>query len=286
MGLATRFANRHRQAYAYPGSFLSRIDLEQRMPTAFAQAAHDSRSERYTCIPTHVLIDRFEAEGWRPTFAVQSIARDETRQGFAKHLLRFRRVDALQREHVPELVLLNSHDGSTSYQLLAGIFRILCTNGLVVGDDITDIRIPHRGNVINAVLEGAETVRSHFDDVLARVDDMRALNLSYDERRAFAAAAVQLRFDSETTEVDPNALLARRRLNDGGTDLWTTYNIVQENVIRGGVQVRSRQQPARLRSARTIRGVIQNVGLNQALWTLASRMQELKSSPVTAMVSA
>lgn len=279
MRLATTFKPHHSRQLNGGGDFLTRDELQHRMPSVFAPAAHDSRSARYTHIPTHALLDRFDAEGWRPTFAAQSIVRDESRQGHVKHMLRFRRADALNREYVPELVLVNSHDGSTAYQLLAGVFRFLCTNGLVVGDDVTDIRIPHRGNVIDAVLEGAETVRGHFNEVLAQADAMRSIMLSERERLALATAAVHLRFDETTAIVEPSSLLVPRRVEDVGHDLWRTYNVIQERLIGGGTVVRSRDNTARRRRARAIHGVNQTVSVNRALWTLASEMQRIRALP-------
>lgn len=102
-------------------------------PSIFAQEAHSSRSDRYSYIPTLDLIDGMRSEGFLPVKVTQAGTRDQDKKGFGKHLIRFRRHDQLDASEAREVVLLNSHDGSSGFRLMAGVYRLVCSNGLIIG---------------------------------------------------------------------------------------------------------------------------------------------------------
>ncbi|EDR6291798.1 DUF945 domain-containing protein, partial [Salmonella enterica subsp. enterica serovar Pensacola] len=104
-------------------------------------------------------------EGFEPFFACQSRVRDPGKREHTRHLLRLRRTGQITGQQVPEIIILNSHDGSSSYQLLPGYFRQVCTNSLVCGQSLGEIRVPHRGDIVGKVIEGAYDVLGVFDRV-------------------------------------------------------------------------------------------------------------------------
>jgi hypothetical protein len=147
---------------------------------------------------------------------------------------------------------------------------------MVCGDTFQDIRVQHRGDIVNNVIEGAYEVLDNFDRVTASKEAMKAISLSNDEQHAFAQASLQLRF-SESEEKPAEIIVMRpRRSSDAGTDLWSTFNVVQENLIKGGLPRRTRK--GKITKTRAIKGVDGNVRLNKALWTLAEAMKELKAA--------
>ena len=94
----------------------------------------------------------------------QGASRVEGKAEFTKHMIRMRHHrdspgQVQTRPEANEIILINSHDGASSYQMLAGMFRFVCCNGLVVGEVVDDIRIPHKGNIQGEVIEGAFRVR-------------------------------------------------------------------------------------------------------------------------------
>lgn len=97
---------------------LTNDELQRIVPSAFSEEKHDSRSERYTYIPTIVILDRLRDEGFQPYYATQSRTRDQDKRDFTKHMLRLRRHDQINGKEVPEIILLNSHDGSSSYKMI------------------------------------------------------------------------------------------------------------------------------------------------------------------------
>ncbi|RQR75242.1 DUF932 domain-containing protein [Burkholderia sp. Bp9015] len=257
---------------------LSDDQIRRVAPSIFADGKHESRSERYTYIPTIDVLRGLRNEGFQPFMICQTRVRDSSKREFTKHMLRLRHADQITGDEADEIVLLNSHDGTSSYQMLAGTFRFVCQNGMVAGENIADIRVPHKGNVVQHVINGAFDVLDGFDLIREQKEGMRAVTLDRDEQHAFARSALVLRYDP--TEVDAPApisesqLLAPRRFEDRRDDLWTVFNRVQENLTKGGLHGRSRS--GRAISTRPITGIDQNVKLNRALWMLADAMRQLK----------
>ena len=140
--LATRFA---RNTFVVRSEApLAEDQMRQAAPSIFASGKHASRSERYTYIPTIEVLRGLRKEGFEPFMVAQSKSRIEGKTDFTKHMIRMRhaaRVD--MKGEANEIILINSHDGASSYQMLAGAFRFVCCNGLVVGTVSNDIRIPH-----------------------------------------------------------------------------------------------------------------------------------------------
>lgn len=264
--------------------------VRQWSPSAFASQPHESRSERYTYIPTVDVIEGMMRAGFQPFSASQSRSRIEGKAEFTKHMIRFRHDSATGTEQmmvgdvVPEVVLVNSHDGTSAYKLIAGLYRLVCSNGLMVSEsEIDSISIMHKGNAIPEVIEGSYKLIESSQKTLGTVQNWTALQLTAGEQGAFAEAAHTLRFaDSEgkvTTPITAAQLLQPRRQNDIGADLWKTFNRVQENVIKGGltaVQRDANGRRIRRVSTRQVKGIDQDVKLNRALWQLGERMAELK----------
>ncbi|HDR9501213.1 DUF932 domain-containing protein [Burkholderia pyrrocinia] len=258
---------------------LSDDQIRRVAPSIFADGKHESRSERYTYIPTIDILRGLRNEGFQPFMICQTRVRDSAKREFTKHMLRLRHADQITGEEADEIVLLNSHDGTSSYQMLAGTFRFVCQNGMVAGENIADIRVPHKGNVVQNVINGAFDVLDGFDLIREQKDGMRAVSLDYDEQHAFARSALALRYDSTDAEapapISESQLLVPRRFEDRRDDLWTVFNRVQENLTKGGLHGRSRS--GRSMSTRPITGIDQNVKLNRALWMLADAMRQMKA---------
>ena len=140
--------------------------MRRAAPSIFAEGKHGSRSERYTYIPTIDVLRGLRREGFEPFMVAQSKSRIEGKTEFTKHMIRMRHAGQVNaRPEANEIILINSHDGASSYQMLAGVFRFVCCNGLVVGTVSNDIRIPHKGNIQDEVIEGAFRVLEDFDAV-------------------------------------------------------------------------------------------------------------------------
>ncbi|HFE8063750.1 TPA: DUF932 domain-containing protein [Klebsiella pneumoniae] len=270
MRLASRFGQINQIRRERP---LTRDELMQVVPSVFGEDKHASRSEKYTFIPTITLLEKLQNEGFQPFFACQSRVRDPGRREHTKHILRLRKSGQITGQQVPEIIILNSHGGESSFQLLPGIFRSVCTNSLVCGQSFGEIRVPHRGNVVEKVIEGAYEVLGIFDRVEETRDAMQSLLLPPPAQQAFARAALTYRFGEEHQPVTESQILSARRWQDESDDLWTTYQRIQENLLKGGLSGRTAQ--GKRTHTRPVNGIDGDVKLNRALWVMAENMMNL-----------
>lgn len=281
--------NVYAQTARFDGSAraLSEDEMRKIAPSIFATTAHHSRSERFAPIPTIEVVRALTREGFVPVGVKQCVARTDDRRPFGKHLIRLRRLDDKAEYHagdtVAEILLKNANDGSAAYDLMAGLFKILCLNSLVAQTDTMEsLRVRHSGDAVNKVIEGTYRVLDTAVAALEAPREWSRINLDRDEQQAFAEAAHVVRFgDAEgntDTAIKPVQLLIARRTGDQQPNLWNTFNVIQENVIRGGLSARGVDANGRSRrtTTRPVNGIDQDVKLNKALFTLASKMAELK----------
>jgi len=248
---------------------LSPETLRSRVPAAFAAGAHERTSAAYTFISTAQVLDALSLAGFLPVEARQAArARSPVH---ARHLIRLRRrFETIQlRDAIPEILFLNSHDGTSAYQLRVGLFRVVCTNGLVVSAGVFPVwRVMHRGDVVADVVAAALRISERFETLAAAVHRMEHTPLDRLQQLDFAAEALALRFPKDPPEaLEPSRFLVPRRAEDVGSDLWRTFNVLQENLLRGGVLRRTASN--RLRRTRRITAIQEDVRLNSALWDLA-----------------
>lgn len=260
----------------FKGTALSEQTLRSQAPSIFASGPMQGVSSRYTFVPTARIVDGLREHDWVPVDVEEQRIRKEARRGFQKHMIRFRRAEQMQTldEWNVELVLLNSHDCGCAYQLHAGIYRRICSNGLVVSEGSFEaIRFRH------SKLETDEVVRASFrliefvPKIGEQVNRFRSRQLEVRESLDLARHAMLLRYPSvDGSPVDAETLLKSRRVEDEGTDLWSTMNRVQENLVQGGLSDFHRDRRGRLRSVRALRGIDSKVSLNKGLWGLAEQL--------------
>lgn len=253
---------------------LTNDQLYRVAPSIFATEKHESRSDRYTYIPTIDVLEGLRKEGFQPFMVAQSRSRIEGKSEFTKHMLRLRTTDMIHKPEAFEIILINSHDGTSSYQMLAGVFRFVCQNGMVAGNTIQDFRVPHKGNITDNVIDAAYSIVDDFELLENNIEQMKSTPLALPEAERFAEAALSLKYEDEAP-IAANQLLRPRRREDSGSDLWTTMNRVQENLIRGGL--RGVTATGKRTRTREVTSIDNNVKLNKALWILTNRMAELKA---------
>ena len=255
---------------------LSNDEIARVAPSIFAEEAHESRSDRYRYIPTVDVLEALRSEGFMPFMACQTRVRNSDKREHTKHMIRLRHANTIVAKEANEIILLNSHDGTSSYQMMGGCFRFVCANGLVLGDAAMDQKVRHSGrqDVIGDVIEGAYEVLNQFQLIEEQRETMKGIQLGGDLQHAFAEAALAYRYDPADgpAPVTASQLLAPRRREDATNDLWSTFNRVQENTIKGGLRGRNKQ--GRRTSTRAVSGIDQDVKLNRALWVLAQHLRQ------------
>jgi len=255
--------------------------LRLEAPSIFAQAPMSGLSQRYAFIPTTRIVSGLREKNWLPVHVEQQRVRTAPRIGFQKHLIRFRREEQMQTldEWNVELVLTNSHDAACAYIMRVGIYHRLCSNGLVISDEAFDaIRFRHSGLAPEEIVQASYRVLEYIPRVGSFIDRFRNRQISDPEAVGFAEKALALRFENlDEAPISPRALLNARRPEDQATDLWTVYNRVQENLVRGGITENRISRAGRRRTLRALRGIDSKVVLNKQLWNLAEAMANARN---------
>ena len=268
---------------------LSIESLQRMVPSAFAEHAAANTTSKYTYIPTHDIITGLMGEGWVPVKAQQSVARLADRKDFARHMIRFQRPDnapVIVGDVFPEIILSNAHDGTSAYRMDAGLFRLACLNGMCVSDASFDkISIPHRGDIRTQVIEASYRVIERMPELTHEVKSFKDTPMPETHARAFASAALELKYPTDvdevtgkktrTSPVEPWQIIQPRRYadRDEKSNLWGVFNMVQENLINGGL--RGRATSGRRTTTRGVKSVTEDLRLNKALWTLAAEMRNI-----------
>ena len=261
--------------------YLNLNEIEKSCPAALTQKQSSNLSHIYRFIPTTEVIDILAEQGWVPTQAVQMKTRSgyEGNMPYKKHMIRFRNSINDNSSKVigdthPEIVLTNSHDGSSSFKFHVGLFRLVCSNGLVVADKTFDeFRVMHKGFQKNDVIKAITMATEKIPYVIENVQNMMSKELSKTQQYDFAKIAAEQRW-GEDKMVDINQMLQVRRVEDSGDDLWSIFNRVQENMLQGGIITITPKSNGKVRrsKSRAIRSIDQNLVVNKMLWTLSETM--------------
>lgn len=275
--LATSFHNLYRD-HDYYGTPLTEDHLFRFAPSVFSESPHQSRSDRYTYIPTIDVIRKLGEHGFQPFYAVQGRCRKPDKTLFTKHLIRFRHTDKIGRSEAPEILLINSHDGTSAYQFLSGIIRYVCLNRSIDGSDLAEVKVQHRGDVLERVVEGVYTALERFGETERTMLEWRDTRIGGGIERAYASGAAEIAFGHlKSTTIEPEEILKVRRAVDSNPDLWTLFNRVQENIVRGGLEGLHTDREGNVRRMRTrgISSIDRDISVNRALWKFTQEVQSL-----------
>lgn len=243
-------------------------------PAVFAPRKALHMSENYAYVPTFQILETLLAAGFQCHEVAQSQPYKKDRAPYVKHMLRMRYPSGAPTVGglAPELCLVNAHNGTSQYYLFGGVFRFICANGMMVGDTFASMHVRHSGGDItrNRVLEGSyEIINEQLPRIMGQVTTMQQRVLTLPERTELAAHALALRYPHTVPSFAANDLLRTRRPQDEGDDLWTTFNVIQENLTQGGATARSAMFNQRT-TMRPLERVDALVGVNRKLWDVAA----------------
>lgn len=265
--------------------------LPQMAPSLVATRPYHAMSDRYAYLPSYEHVKALYSEGFRCTKLIENKVRKEDKHGFQRHLLIFKHLEqqALIQGDNPvtyTMAFINSHDGTSALKLISALDIFACGNGLVVcTDKIDEQTVRHSGNKnSDDVIEASYRIINQAPRVAEEVKEMKGISLSERERIAFARAALELRWESDesiqpdgskilvpTAPIKPESLLRVRRNADMGSDLFTTLNVVQEHIIKGGDH--GRNKTGGYTTTRAVNSATESVKLNKALWVLADALK-------------
>ena len=253
-------------------SSLSLDAARKAAPAIFAtEPASYINLKRYNFVPTTDIIEKMNNNGWLLTSAQQSKSKSDLRNGYGVHMVKFEHPDLYIKdgdggvEGRPQMVFLNSHDGTRPLQAELGIFRLVCSNGLMIkSHDMGGFRERHTRLTNDGVKVLLDEKLQLAGQAIDRINRWSGIQMKAIDMRKFATDALLMRLNEERQpeEHEIFGILESRRQADNKNDLWHVFNRVQENMIKGGFNIGERQ-------ARAITNPIADMKLNQGLWQLA-----------------
>jgi len=255
---------------------ISLDQLRSELPQAFATAPATRVSKRYSFIPTSQILTDLDSLGWKVRSITNPRYKSEGKQLHGKHLVRLFNPNinissGTDVNHV-EIALYNSSDGTSRFRMEVGIFRMVCSNGMVIkSHDFGGINMRHSGYSFDALRTSIDTMIAGLPNVVTKINTFTARELNQTEMQELAQKAYGLRNTGrQATTEELAAILTPRRDADRPNNLWTVFNRVQEAILNGGNLLVDRR--GRERSARPIRNLDKGLKLNQELWSLAEAM--------------
>ena len=248
--------------------------MYQLAPSLFARSPHPKMSDKYGFTNTYDILLHMHNKG----FKVVAVHGGDRR--YKKVLIRMRSTHHDEREGVkPELVVLDSHDGTSRLRMCLGAITGVCLNGMIAGDMMYSKAYVHRSpDLMARVMLDLLDIDMHIDRLIQRIADMRAYQVTPMQRMMLADAVVRERWGKETCKdesfvLDMRQQLVRtRRVDDQSSDMYTVMNVIQENALRGGASYVTSNN--RLNTVRPISDVRRNLHINQCVWNKAEELMK------------
>jgi len=267
-------------------SYLTKEQLMDACPLAFAKEATNPKvSGKYLFVNTETIINDLDKLGWKPVQAAQRKGRGKSTI-FSKHMIAFQNPDLKIKgkdgdDSFPRIIMTNSHDGMQAFKFSVGIFRLVCSNGLVVADEqFSDFKIKHKGYTFDELRGVVNQAVADLPNKVEVLNQMKQRVLSQEEKNKLALDAMLIRagikpgseeakkfnYDDETI-ID---ILDPKRDEDKGDDLWKVFNVVQEKITQGDFH--AALTGAKVRKVRKIKSFEKDLKVNKELFKLATAL--------------
>jgi hypothetical protein len=254
--------------------FLKTSQIKERANSVFTETASPTVSNKFTHIPTFKVIEDMAQLGWGVVDAKQVKARKG--QGFQKHLVVFRNPDIVINGAdgdtvFPQVLLTNSNDGKNAFTFTAGIFRLVCENGLVIStQEFENVKIRHMGYTFEELQTQVRAMVEQLPLTVESMNKMKQIKLSEEQAKELATKALTTRFTEDqidAVKIDLDLLLEPTRPEDKGSDLWSVFNVIQEKILDGNFNYIS---GTKVRKARKVKNFKQDLEINQKLFAMAA----------------
>ena len=279
---------------------LSKNELREMAPSIFSTKPSPEVSSKYSHIPTYKLIDDMKLLGWKAIDAKEVRARQKNTVGFQKHLVVFRNDDIVInqmpndiRESItsptgyrrtdgtfakknpidtvfPQILLTNSHDGKNAFTFTAGLFRMICENGLVVStNEFEKVAIRHMGYDFEELQKQITEMTEKLPLTVESMNNMIDTKMNQNSIVKFAKDMLAVRFPEDELKritIDMDEFITPVRPEDNGDDLWSIFNVIQEKIIEGDFDYTI---GTKHRKARQIKNFKQDMDLNSKMFDVA-----------------
>ena len=247
---------------------LTREQLIELVPSAFANQQSPKVSNKYTFISTSTVLDDMSKLGWEPFSASQIKSRKDEDSMFTKHLIRLRNNEVENiGDSIPEVVLTNSHEGRNAFTLHAGLFRLVCSNGLVIADTtFQQVKIKHQWYNFQEIRKIMDGMLEVVPKVITQVQNLNLISLSDEQQIDFASKSLLIRYPKGNENLNVEDLLSPVRQGDRGNELWKIFNVVQEKLVKGGLVFNNKKE--KMQKLRPIINIDRRIYVNKKLWEL------------------
>jgi|TARA_R100000951_G_C2644918_1_gene182240 hypothetical protein len=267
-------------------SYLSKDQVKKVCPVAFKTAPTNPKvTDKYLFVNTETIIDDLDKLGWKPVSAAMRKSRGKE-SIFSKHMVTFQNPDIMIKskdgdDAFPRIILSNSHDGLQAFKFSVGIYRLVCSNGLVVADEkFSDFKIKHKGYSFSELRDVVSQAVKDLPNKVEVLNKMKSKILNKEEKEKLALDAMLIRagitpdsdkakkfeYDQETLE----DILEPKREADKGDDLWRTFNVIQEKITQGDFH--AALKGAKVRKVRKIKSFEKDLEVNKKLFKLATAL--------------
>ena len=267
-------------------TYITKKQLREICPLAFAsEPTNPDVSKKYLFVNTETVIDDLGKLGWLPVQAAQRKSRGNGTI-FSKHMVSFQNPDIKITgkdgdDSFPRIIMTNSHDGMQAFKFSVGIYRLVCSNGLVVADEqFSDFKIKHKGYTFAELRDVVTTAVKDLPNKVEVLNEMKSRILTQEEKNKLALDAMLVRagieigskkakkfvYDEETIE----DILEPKRDEDKGDDLWRVFNVVQEKITQG--EFSAALKGAKVRKVRKIKSFEKDLKVNKDLFQLATSL--------------
>lgn len=246
-------------------TIISLENLKQTIPAAFSSNASPKMSNKYVFVPTFDIIEKFNQEGWN-VYSAKQVGLGQ----YGVHELRLRNSELPQvGDSLVEAIIRNSHNGVSTFNVSAGLHRLVCSNGLTVPTSVSEsFSIRHQSFDIDEVKRLTDDFAKRLPIIQTSVDKMKTRELTEGEQVGFvkSATAIRWREGKAPSTIKIEDILQPLRDGDKGSDMWTTFNVVQEKFVRGGVQYMAGRRST---SMKELNNIYTRNKVNTQLWELA-----------------
>jgi len=267
-------------------SYLTKDQLKELCPVAFKDSPTNPKvTDKYLFVNTETIVDDLDKLGWKPVSAAMRKSRGKDTI-FSKHMVTFQnpeiKITSKDGDNAfPRIILTNSHDGLQAFKFSVGIFRLVCSNGLVVADEkFSDFKIRHKGYTFAELRDVVAQAVKDLPNKVEVLNKMRNKILTQDEKQKLALDAMLIRagitpdsdkakkfeYDEETIE----DILEPKRNEDKGDDLWKVFNVIQEKITQG--EFHAALKGAKVRKVRKIKSFEKDLEVNKKLFKLATAL--------------
>lgn len=278
--------------YNMSDHIIPEAELRKVCPHAYAEAPTNPEvSDKYVLANTATVINDMRRLGWMPVRAAQRVPRKKSGGKYSFHMVAFQNADCMifhteidkdgNKKIVdayPQIILTNSHDGQNCFKFMVGLFRLVCSNGLVVASEkFANIRIRHINYSFEELTRTINELVESLPEYVETIDQMKNRILTAEEKKALATDIIRIKKNDENYQASVDsieALLNPTRREDQSDDLFTVFNVLQEKIIRGGVVIQKEGDNRKGRALRAVKSFVSDISLNQRMFQAATQYLE------------